>query len=69
MNIYCIVVKIISSIVLRISPAMIRNTLAGIVGVTVGVGVIVGVTVGVGVLVGVTEGVGVGEGPAGGTTL
>jgi hypothetical protein len=57
MNIYCIVVKIVLSIVLRTSPVIRRNALAGTVGV--GVGVIVGVLVGVGVMVGVGVTVGV----------
>ena len=60
MNIYCIVVKIVLSIVLRTSPVIRRNALAGTVGVgvLVGVGVMVGVgvTVGVGVIVGVGVG-------------
>jgi len=65
MYIYCIVVKIMLSIVLITSPAMIRNALAGTVGVEVGVtvgvgvGVLVIVGVGVGVLVAVGVGVGV----------
>jgi len=66
-NIYCIVVKIVPSTVLRTSPEIRRNALAGTVGVEVGVmvGVGVGVCVIIGVMVGVMVGVGVGVGSGG----